>query len=57
MYEWIASIQASIKQDSVFDAFEQRKKQKLSNVQGLNLPGFDWQLGNFYYSVCVAVCI
>jgi len=41
MHEWIASIQASIKQDSVFDAFEQRKKQKLSNVQGLFLPGFD----------------
>jgi len=38
--EWIACIQASIQQESVFDAFEQRK-QRIASVQGLELPGFD----------------
>jgi hypothetical protein len=38
--EWMRCIQASIQQDSVYDAFNQRKR-RITSVQGLELPGFD----------------
>ena len=38
--EWIMSIKASIKKDSVYDAFQQRKR-RITSVQGLELPGLD----------------
>lgn len=38
--EWMRCIEASIQQDSVYDAFNQRKR-RITSVQGLELPGFD----------------
>ncbi len=38
--EWVRCIEASIGQDSVYDAFQQRKR-RITSVQGLELPGFD----------------
>ena len=37
---WLKCIEASIQQDSVYDAFNQRKR-RITSVQGLELPGFD----------------
>ena len=37
---WLKCIEASIGQDSVYDAFQQRKR-RITSVQGLELPGFD----------------
>ena len=38
--EWMRCIEASIQQDSVYDAFNQRKR-RITSVQGLELPGFE----------------
>ncbi len=37
---WLRCIEASIGQDSVYDAFQQRKR-RITCVTGLELPGFD----------------